>query len=129
VLQLTSLSGDSAGSLWVARRFPVRIGRAAHCHVRVEEAGLWDEHVEIEFDSQTGFVARRAADGLLVINGQVVDRAVLRHGDVLALGSLQLRFDLSPVRPRDWRLREALTWIALITLCLGQAALVRWLAG
>jgi polysaccharide export outer membrane protein len=60
VLQLTSLSGDSAGSLWVARRFPVRIGRAAHCHVRVEEAGLWDEHVEIEFDSQTGFVARRA---------------------------------------------------------------------
>ena len=36
-----------AGTEWVARRFPVRIGRAAPCHVCLEDDGVWNPHAEI----------------------------------------------------------------------------------
>jgi len=39
-----------------------------------------------------------------------------------------MHFALSPTRHRSLRIREALTWIALAALCLGQIALIYWLA-
>ena len=43
------LSGKKAGATWVARHFPVRIGRAPTCDLQLEEHGVWNEHFRVEF--------------------------------------------------------------------------------
>jgi pSer/pThr/pTyr-binding forkhead associated (FHA) protein len=118
-----------AGTEWVARRFPVRIGRAAPCHVCLEDDGVWNPHAEIRLAKKEGFQFVVLGDALASINGQPVQEAPLRNGDVLELGSARLLFALSPARQRRLVLRETLTWLALAALCLGQAALIYWLGG
>jgi hypothetical protein len=67
-------------------------------------------------------------DASIVVNGQPVRQAVLRSGDLLETGSVKLRFGLGPTRQHSLRLREAMTWLALAALCLGQVALIYWLS-
>jgi pSer/pThr/pTyr-binding forkhead associated (FHA) protein len=127
VLQLKILNGQKAGAEWTARRFPVRIGRAPEAHLRLEEPGVWDTHAQIDLKPAEGFLLSVASGALASVNGAPVERAALRSGDVIELGALKLQFGLSPTRHRDLRLREALTWLALALLCLGQVALIYWL--
>ena len=129
MLQLKILTGKRAGAQWVARRFPVRIGRAADADLSLEEAGVWDSHVEIAVDPAKGFVLSLQPGAFASINSQPVEQAVLRDGDLLELGAVKLQFSLSPTRHRSLRVREVLTWIALALLCLGQVALIYWLPG
>ena len=49
MVQLKILSGKKAGTAWVARRFPVRIGRSAGADLQLEESGVWDEHLQLDF--------------------------------------------------------------------------------
>ena len=58
------------------------------------------------------------------MNGQPIQEAVLRNGDILQMGSLQLRFSLTPPVHRGLRVREALTWIGIALIALAQVALV-----
>ena len=58
MLQLKILSGKTAGTEWVARRFPVRIGRASNSDLRLEDDGVWEEHLYLELDPAAGFVGR-----------------------------------------------------------------------
>jgi hypothetical protein len=70
-----------------------------------------------------------ASEAFVAVNGQRLEQPlVLRNGDVIELGAVKLRFGLSPTRQRSLRFREAVTWIALAALCLGQVALIYWLA-
>ncbi len=124
---LTILNGETAGTEHRARRFPFRVGRAATCDLCLAAEGVWDQHLEIQLQPAHGFVAIAQPEAYAIINGQRASTAVLRNGDVIDLGGAQLRFSLSPTRPRNWRLREALTWLALAALCLGQVALIYWL--
>ena len=55
MVQLQILSGKQAGALWVARRFPVHVGRAADNDLQLEEDGVWDEHLQLDFDPAEGF--------------------------------------------------------------------------
>ena len=68
-------------------------------------------------------------DALVSVNGQRIERGLLRNGDIIEMGSVKLRFGLSPTRQRSLRFREIVTWIALTALCLGQVAIIYWLAG
>ena len=129
MIQFTSLSGKTAGAQWVARRFPILIGRAPPCLVCLDEDGVWDPHAEVDLVRKDGFTFAVLGEALALINGQPAPQAVLRNGDVIELGSAKLLFTLSPTRQRSLRLREALTWLALAALCLGQAALIYWLVG
>ena len=81
MLQLRILSGKTAGTEWVARRFPVRIGRAVNADLRLEEAGIWDEHVVLSFDRGSGLILQTAPNALASINGEPVSNAVLHNGD------------------------------------------------
>jgi len=63
----------------------------------------------------------------VAVNGQRVQEAVLRNGDLIEAGSVKMRFGLSPAPQHSLRLREGLTWFALAVLCLGQVALIYWL--
>ena len=87
---------------------------------------MWEKHAEITLADNV-FAFRVHPPALATINGQSVSDHILHNGDVLELGGVQLRFSLSPTRHRRMALREALTWIALLLLCVVQAALVFYL--
>jgi predicted component of type VI protein secretion system len=130
VIQLQSLSGRTAGQQYLARRFPVQIGRASDCHVQVEEAGVWDRHAAIVLQPDGTFVLRVNSPALASINSEPIQGesgsapGILHNGDVIELGSAKIRFSLSPTRHRDFRLRELLAWLAFAALCLGQVAFI-----
>jgi len=127
MVQLRILSGPQAGTTWVARRFPVRVGRAANADFRSEENGVWDEHLRLEFDPAEGYVLHTHADALARVNGEPVQRAALRNGDAIELGSLRLQFWLSEARQAGLGLRETLTWLGIALVCLTQIGLIYWL--
>ncbi len=124
MVQLKILSGKRAGATWVARRFPVRIGRAASADLRLEESGIWDQHLVLAFEPEAGVVLSTQAQALARLQGQPVERAVLRNGDTVELGSVQLQFWLSETRQGGLRWREALTWAGIGAVTLGQLALL-----
>jgi len=126
MVQFKILSGKKAGSLWETRRFPVRIGRAANANLQLEEPGVWDDHLRVSVDAE-GFVVETQGGALASINGQPMQRAVLRNGDTIEMGSAKLQFWLSEARQRGQGAREALVWGVIVLVCLAQIALVYWL--
>lgn len=129
MIHLAAIHGQQTGAEWTVRRFPVRLGRSPRNDIRLEGEGIWDRHAEIHLRRGEGFVVTTQGEALASVNGQPAQAAVLRNGDVIELGSVRLRFALSPTRPRSLRVREALTWFALAALCCGQATLIYWLVG
>ena len=128
MVQLDILSGKQAGTLWVARRFPFQLGRSPQAALVLEEPGVWDRHAEFTLRPGEGVMVSATTDASIIVNGQPVRQAVLRNGDLLEAGSVKLRFGLAPTRQHGLRLREAMTWLGLAALCLGQVALIYWLA-
>jgi sulfur carrier protein ThiS len=127
MVQLKVLSGKKAGTAWVARHFPVRIGRSAGADLQVEESGVWDQHLQLDFNPGEGIVLNAQPNALVAVNGQAVQQTVLRNGDEIDIGSLRLQFWLSETRQADLRLREAFTWAAIAAISLGQVGLIYWL--
>lgn len=127
MVRLEVLSGKKAGTAWVARRFPIRLGRSGESDFRAEEPGVWEDHAEIAADPTEGWIMQARADAPVRINGQPAQRAVLRNGDAIELGSLKLRFRLEGVRQKGLALRESLVWAILVGITLCQIALLWWL--
>ena len=127
MVQFNILSGQKAGTAWMARRFPVRIGRVATADLQLEESGVWDQHLQLDFNPADGFVLSAQPNALATVNGQPVQQTILRNGDVIQLGSLKLQFWLGEARQTGLRLRETLTWTTIAGIALGQIALVYWL--
>jgi hypothetical protein len=75
-----------------------------------------------------GVEARSSAEAALdiVLKVGAALRVTVVNGEGGPVEGAQIRFGLSPTSPRNWRVREALTWIALVGLCLGQVALIYW---
>jgi hypothetical protein len=129
VVQLNILTGKKAGTEWVARRFPFTVGRSSQDALSLDDEGVWDLHLKFDLLRHKGAVLEMASEAFVAVNGQRLEQPlVLRNGDVIELGAVKLRFGLSPTRQRSLRFREAVTWIALAALCLGQVALIYWLA-
>jgi predicted component of type VI protein secretion system len=124
VIQLRILSGKMAGAEHVARHFPFRIGRSPAANLQLQDDGVWDQHLELAFDSVAGFVLTAAPDALAAINGQPVRQAVLRNGDVMEIGALKIRFWLGAVRQYRLGIREWLVWTACVLILAGEAALI-----
>lgn len=127
MVQLKVLSGKKAGTAWVARHFPVRVGRSAAADLQVDESGVWDQHLQLDFNPAAGIVLSAQPNALATVNGQPVQRAVLRNGDAIDIGSLKMQFWLSETRQTGLRFREGLTWIAIAAISLGQIGLIYWL--
>jgi pSer/pThr/pTyr-binding forkhead associated (FHA) protein len=124
---LRILSGKMAGTDITARHFPFRIGRSPDAHLRVEEDGVWDQHLELTLDHATGFSVTASPDALATINGQPVRQAVLRNGDTIEIGALKIRFWLGSVRQYGLFIREWLIWIGFVAVAAAQIALIYWL--
>ena len=127
MVQLKILCGKKAGSSWDARRFPFSVGRSANSTLQLEEAGIWEDHLKIGLNSSEGFVVETQANALASINGQPVQRAILRNGDTIEIGSVKLQFWLSQAPQRGQAFREAFVWIMIVLVCLAQIGLVYWL--
>jgi pSer/pThr/pTyr-binding forkhead associated (FHA) protein len=128
VFQLSILSGDQAGTTQVAGRLPFWIGRSEQDDLRLVDPGVWERHARLELldGARAGLSAN--GEALVLVNGQPVRQTPLRNGDVIELGAARLEFGLSPARHRSLRLREFIIWAGLALLCLGQVALIYWLA-
>lgn len=127
MIQLHILTGQQAGRDIVVRRFPFVVGRAADAGLPLDEAGVWERHLQIEFQRGTGFTFTAQPDALALVNGERAGSGLLRNGDLIELGSAQLRFWLARSEQKPLRLREALTWTALIILFVAQVTLIHWL--
>ena len=127
MVQLEVLSGKKAGTTWVARRFPVRIGRAAAADLQLDENGVWDEHLQLKFSPAEGIILSAHPNALATVNGQPVRQTVLRSGDAIGIGSLRLQFWLSETRQAGLRFREGLTWAGIAAISFGQIGLIYWL--
>ena len=49
MIQLRILSGQMAGDIQVVRHFPFHIGRAAENNLILDDSGVWDYHLTLEF--------------------------------------------------------------------------------
>jgi hypothetical protein len=127
MVQFDILSGKKAGTRAVARRFPFRIGRAPGNELQLEDDGVWDRHLAIEFHVPSGFSLATAPEALATVNGGPVQNVVLRNGDTIMAGSVKMQFWLAAARQGSLRLRENFVWALLALVIFGQFALLYWL--
>jgi len=127
MIQFRILSGKKAGSTCVGHRFPLRLGRASSSDLQFEDDGIWDQHLRFEFNPAEGVVLQVEPGALAAVNGQPMERVLLRNGDTIDMGSLRLRFWLGETRQGSLRFREWFTWLGIAGVSLGQIALVYWL--
>ncbi|MGD0538375.1 MAG: FHA domain-containing protein [Verrucomicrobiota bacterium] len=121
------LSGKLAGTEIVACHFPFRVGRAPTADLRLEARGVWDQHCELLKEVPRGIVLQANHASLTLLNGERVEEATLRNGDLLELGEVRLQFWLSPAVQTGLAAREILTWLTLAGLLFAQIGLIYWL--
>ena len=124
MVQFKIVSGKMAGAHKMARHFPFRIGRSPAADFRVEDDGVWDEHLQLAFDSANGFTLTAHPNAIASVNGQPFRETVLRNGDSIEIGTLKIRFWLAETRQKGFRLRESLTWFSFAALIALQLYLI-----
>ncbi len=124
MVQFRVLNGHRAGTAQTATRFPCTIGRANADDFQLVEAGVWENHLQLDLQIPDGFRLRRLGQGRASVNGTEFDELILRNGDVIELGAVKVQFWLAEVRQSDNRVREALVWLGLVALVLLEGALI-----
>jgi pSer/pThr/pTyr-binding forkhead associated (FHA) protein len=124
MVQLNVLSGKQAGAVAVVHHFPFLVGRDPAAHLRLEEDGIWDRHLELDLQIPEGFLLKVHSRARATVNDQPVEKTLLRNGDLIAIGPVRIRFWLGKTRQSSLRTREFLTWAALAALCIGQVVLI-----
>jgi len=124
MIQLRILSGQTAGETQIVRRFPFRIGRAVENDLRLEAAGVWDNHLTLEFQKSEGFILRTAPEAFVAINEEQKQSARLRNGDIISFGSAKIQFWLAAPRQRGLRLRELSVWLLIAAVTAVQLVLI-----
>src|SRR6266436_469301 len=124
MIQIKVLSGRAAGTMHVVERFPVSIGRDPNADLRLEENGVWDQHLQIDFIAGEGLALRVRPEASVAVNGRPVQSAILLNGDLLEMGSLKLQFWLAESRQTGLRWREGFTWFAIAAVSLAQICLI-----
>jgi pSer/pThr/pTyr-binding forkhead associated (FHA) protein len=127
MIQLNILHGKKAGNQPVGRLFPFRIGRAAGNELQLEDDGVWDQHLTLEFHPQSGFKLSTAPQALATVNGEPVLNTILRNGDIITVGSVKIQFWLAAARQRSLFVREGFVWAVIASVTAIQLALIYWL--
>jgi pSer/pThr/pTyr-binding forkhead associated (FHA) protein len=124
MIQLLILTGKKAAGQFIARRFPFCIGRASGNDLQLDDDGVWDRHLTLEFHPRQGITLTAAPNALVTINNRPVQTALLRNGDVITLGAAKLQFWLAAVRQQSLGLREGFVWALLFLVVLCEAFLI-----
>jgi len=112
----------------IVRHFPFNIGRSGANDLQLEDEGVWEKHLTLEFQGRKQFSVQTAAGALVALNQESVQSAPLRNGDILSVGSVKLQFWLAPTTQRSLKLRESLVWGLLLVVTAAQLALICWLS-
>jgi predicted component of type VI protein secretion system len=124
MIDLHVLSGRKAGSRTVVSHFPFRIGRAPQNDLPLEDDGVWDQHLVLEFQPRDGFYLTTVSHAIAAVNGKQVEKNRLHNGDVITVGSAKIQFWLAPAPQHGLALRENLVWALLILITIGQFILI-----
>jgi len=124
MVQLRIISGTRAGDLRVIRHFPFRIGRSVENDLCLEDAGVWENHLTLEFQKNEGFILQAAPDAFAAINEEPQTSTRLRNGDIISFGSSKIQFWLAAPRQRGLRLQEFFVWALLAAVTILQLALI-----
>ena len=116
-----------AGDNLVVRHFPFSIGRAAGNDYCLDDDGVWNQHLTVNFQSGEGFTLQTVSTALAAINEQPQTSARLRNGDIISFGAAKIQFWLAPVEQKSQRLREICLWLLLAAVTISQIALLHWL--
>ncbi|MBI4327210.1 MAG: FHA domain-containing protein [Chloroflexi bacterium] len=127
MVQLRILQGKRAGFSKVIQRFPCRMGRAPDADFRLEDDGVWNQHLELNLDGTEGFTLTRLPQALAAVNGQSFQKILLRNGDLIEIGLLKIQFWLSDRQQINLGPRELFTWLFLTATAALQVVLVFWL--
>jgi pSer/pThr/pTyr-binding forkhead associated (FHA) protein len=127
MVQLNIFSGKKAGTQPTARHFPFRIGRAEGNDLQLEDDGVWDQHLTLEFQPQSGFNLVASPNALATVNAEPFQNAILRNGDTITVGSVKIQFWLAAARQGSLFVRESFVWTLLFFVTLGQFVLLYWL--
>jgi len=127
MIQLKVLTGKKAGTACTARRFPLLIGRSADAQLQLQEDGVWDEHLQLDFRPGEGFVLTVHENALASVNGEPIHQTTLRNGDLIQIGSSRLQFWLGETRQVSLGWREWVLWSGIGMVSLGQVGLIYWL--
>src|SRR6478736_10182913 len=107
MLQLRVSQARQEFSYWIIQKVPFTVGKSAAADLRLEAAGLWDLHVSLDLDRDSGkFKVSALNDALLLVNGNPCRAAFLKSGDLLQLGGCNLSVTLSPVSQRGLKVQE-----------------------
>ena len=121
------LSGSRAGHAHTATQLPLTVGRSAASQLRLNDAGVWDDHLRLDLKFSDGFLLTLQPNALATVNGQPFTEILLRNGDLIEFGAVKLQFWLAKAEQVRLAWREWLTWLALLALTAAQIALIYWL--
>ncbi|MGA1237398.1 MAG: FHA domain-containing protein [Limisphaerales bacterium] len=109
------------------RSFPVTLGRALSCDLRLEEPGVADHHARIRSVAQDGLWLSSCEVGEVAVNGALIEDVRLKEGDWIQVGEAKLEFSFLPTVQHTFRLREWSIWAAIGALTLAQVLAVHFL--
>lgn len=124
MVRLDILSGKRAGEHCFARHFPFQIGRSAASGLRLEDDGVWEQHVSLRLDRKSGFLLEVQPNVPAAVNGEFTLSAHLRNGDTITLGAVRMKFRLADARQRKLWMREWLLWLLVAAVAAAQIILV-----
>jgi pSer/pThr/pTyr-binding forkhead associated (FHA) protein len=127
MIQFKILSGKLAGELRFVRRFPFHIGRSPQADLRLEDDGVWDNHLTVGFEKAEGFILATAPDAFAAVNEQPQKNTRLHNGDIISFGSAKIQFWLAPAQQRGLRRPELFVWLLVAGLTAAQVLIVLWL--
>jgi pSer/pThr/pTyr-binding forkhead associated (FHA) protein len=110
-------------------RLPWRIGRSSASDLRLDRPGVWDAHAILENAPDTRVAIRAVSDGIVAVNHVPLREAVLRNGDIVTLGSVQMEFRVSPTAGRTGRETASAMWAVVVASVAAEAIVVLLLRG
>lgn len=90
-LSVVHLTGD-VDRYELTKRSPLSIGSHSSNNIALDEAGVEIMHCRVAW-AKSGYEAVAAGMQGLDVNGSVVQRAMLKDGDILRFGTVDVRFD------------------------------------
>lgn len=127
MFELEVVEGRQSGERTVVRAGTFIIGKNIDADLTLSGAGVWDDHLAVEWSPGGNPSVRRIGDGLISLNSEPVETAQLRNGDLIRVGAILLRFGSSPVIQKSQALSSALSWVLLGTVLVSELALLFWL--
>ena len=108
--------------------FPVRIGRGKNCQLKLNDTGVWENHLELDLNNEGYIVIRAMSGATAMINGQPLDDTqLLRNGDLIEIGLINIQFELGAVRQKNLTVRETAVWTLLVAVTIIEIYLILWL--